>query len=149
MLDNSNEKVIWKIYIKGNFFAKQIFTAFHIVSATKRRRDTEMLSCVLATLRLEYQFLANLVLIIKIISLNLNLDQAWVRYAEFNCDVNFFCFGPEIPFLEKFGLKIQNCLKWNLVLRLIWICRIHWMHWMHAEYVYSLFSFSSVSPLFG
>ena len=42
------------------------------------------------------------------------------------CDVNFFCFGPEIPFLGKFVLKIQSCLKWNLVLRLIWICRIHW-----------------------
>ena len=25
--------------------------------------------------------------------------------------MNFFYFGPEIPFLEKVGLKIQNCLK--------------------------------------
>ena len=37
--------------------------------------------------------------------------QAQVVYAEFNCEVKFFCFGPKIPFLEKFGLKIQNCLK--------------------------------------
>ena len=71
---------------------------------------------------LEYQFWANFV--------------QEIRYAEFNCDVSFFGFGPEITFLEKFSLKIQNCLKWNLVLRLIWICRIYWMHWMHAEYAY-------------
>ena len=44
----------------------------------------------------------------------------------------------------KFGFP----LKLNFVLRLIWICRIHWMHWMYAEYAYSLFSFSSGSILF-
>ena len=46
-----------------------------------------------------------------------------------------FYFGLETPFLEKFDLKIQNCLKWNLMVsvRIIWKCRIHW--WC------SLFSF--------
>ena len=36
----------------------------------------------------------------------------------------FSCFRPKIPFMGEFGLKIQNCLKWNLVPRPI--CRIWW-----------------------
>ena len=39
----------------------------------------------------------------------------------------FFCFRPEIPFLDKFAPKQQNCqFKLNLVTRLIQICRIQW-----------------------
>ena len=32
------------------------------------------------------------------------------KYAEFNGDVHFFCFGPKIPFLDKFGPKTPNYL---------------------------------------
>ena len=31
------------------------------------------------------------------------------EYAEFNGDVHFFCFGPEILFLGKFDPNDQNC----------------------------------------
>ena len=33
----------------------------------------------------------------------------WFEYAELNGDVHLFRFGPEIPFLGKFGLKCHNC----------------------------------------
>ena len=32
-----------------------------------------------------------------------------MEYAEFNGDVHFFCFEPEISFWEKFDPKNQNC----------------------------------------
>ena len=32
-----------------------------------------------------------------------------VLTPEFNGNVHFFCFQPEIPFLGKFGPKNQNC----------------------------------------
>ena len=39
----------------------------------------------------------------------------------------FFCFGPEIPFLGKYGPLIQNCqFKLKFVPRLIRICGIQW-----------------------
>ena len=55
---------------------------------------------------LEFQFWANLVQKVKIVSLILNLEPSLCRI----CMIQFvwFCFGLEIPFLEKFGLKIQN-----------------------------------------
>ena len=132
MVDYFNENIIWKIYVKGKFFAKY-FTAFLIVSVTRIRRDTEML-CLLATLWislivsndhghmqkcnfLEFQFWANLVQKFKIVQFNLKFG---TKPKPNKCDsiyVNFFCFGLEIPFLEKFGLKIQNCLKWSLIHR--------------------------------
>ena len=49
----------------------------------------------------------------------------YFEFVEFNGDVYFFC--SKIPFLDKFGLKIQNCfLQLNLVLWLIRICRSQW-----------------------
>ena len=33
----------------------------------------------------------------------------WFEYVEFNGNVHFFCFQPEIPFLGKLGPKSQNC----------------------------------------
>ena len=126
MVNNSNENIIWKIYAKGSFFAKS-FTAFLIVSVTRTRRDTEMLLCLLATLGislisndhghmqkcdfLEFQFLANLVQKNQNCQFNLKFGTKPKLNMHDSIYVNFFCFGLEIPFLEKFGLKIQNCLK--------------------------------------
>ena len=64
------------------------------------------------------------------------------KYAEFNGDVHFFPFRQEIPFLGKFDPKNRIVsLRWNLILRLIRICRIQWSC--------SLFSFSTKNTLFG
>ena len=53
-----------------------------------------------------------------------------------------FCFGPEIPFWKNLVPKFKIVLlKWNLLLRLIWI---NWIHWWCL-----LFSFSTGSTLFG
>ena len=60
----------------------------------------------------------------------------------------FSVLDQKYRFWENLVSKTQSCFRWNSVLRLIWICRIHWMHWMYTEYTYSLFSFSSRSPLF-
>ena len=65
----------------------------------------------------------------------------WFKYAEFNVGVHFCYFRPEEPFLGKFGPKIKIVsLSWNLVPRLIWICRIKW--WC------SLFPFSTGNTFF-
>ena len=49
-------------------------------------------------------------------------------YAEFNGDVNFICVRLKVPFLGNFLDKVLNIkivsLSWNLVVWLIWICRI-------------------------
>ena len=37
----------------------------------------------------------------------ITLGKYILEYAEFNGDVQFFCFWPEIHFLRKFGPKIQ------------------------------------------
>ena len=119
----------------------------------------------------KYPFWANLVKRIKIVNLTWNLEpRLYFVYAEFNGDNHFFCFRRRIPFLRKFGPKIQNCLfkvklgiktisnmqnfiiiftfsvfiekypfwanlfqkvktvslNWNLITRLIRICRIQW-----------------------
>ena len=51
-----------------------------------------------------------------------------LEYAEFNGDVHFFRFQMEISFLVKLIPKFKIVfLKWNLVPRLIWVCRIQWM----------------------
>ena len=31
------------------------------------------------------------------------------EYVEFNDEVHFFCFWPEIPFSGKYGPKNENC----------------------------------------
>ena len=56
--------------------------------------------------------------------------------------MQFFCFGPEIPLLGKFGPKIQNYqFKLKFASRLIRICGIQW--WC------SLYLFSTGNTLFG
>ena len=57
-------------------------------------------------------------------------------------NLRFFCFRPGITFLSKFGPKIKIVSSnWNLVLRLIWICRIQlWC---------SFFLFFTANTLFG
>ena len=50
-----------------------------------------------------------------------------------NGDGHFFHFWLELPFLGKFGPKNQNCKfkRWNLIFRLIRICRIqHGVHFI-------------------
>ena len=45
---------------------------------------------------------------------------AQFEYAEFNDAVNFFCFRPVIPFLDKFGQNCQYChSRSSLTVRLI------------------------------
>ena len=56
-------------------------------------------------------------------------------------EFTFFCFRQDIPFLDKFGPKNQNCLSWNLVPRLIGICTIQWS--------FPFFCFCLVIPVFG
>ena len=52
-----------------------------------------------------------------------------------------FCVRPEIPFLGKFGPKIKIVsLNWNLVPRLMQICRIQWWFWF--------FPFSTMNTFF-
>ena len=79
---------------------------------------------------------------IKIVSFE-TWYHAKFEYAEFNDALHFFCFGPEIPFWSKSGRKKKKIvsLRWNLILRLIWICKIQW--WC------SLFTFSTGNTLFG
>ena len=43
------------------------------------------------------------------VSLTGNLDLVKFKYAEFNVDVYFFHFLPEINFLAKFSPKIKLC----------------------------------------
>ena len=83
-------------------------------------------------------FWANLVQKIKIVSLSWNLVPRLIKYAEFSDDVHFFCFGPEISLLNKFGPKNQNSLSWNLVPRLMWI----------MENTMVMFTFSVLNPTF-
>ena len=73
----------------------------------------------------KYPFLANLVRKIKIVSLSLNLVPRLIRVWRTECRTEF----------------LQNCLKWNSVTRLIWICKIH--KWC------SIFLFSTGNTLFG
>ena len=65
-----------------------------------------------------------------------------------HAQVQFFCSLPEIPFLRKFSQKNKKIKKiksvnvsWNLLCRLIRICRIQW--WC------SLFPFLTGNTLFG
>ena len=63
----------------------------------------------LLVLDLAYPFWANLVQKSKLSVQTEILDRNQFEYAEFNGGVNFSCFKPEIPFLGKFGPKINNC----------------------------------------
>ena len=57
------------------------------------------------------------------------------------CKSAIFCFRLEIPFLGKFGPKIKTfSLNWNLVPRLMQICRIQWWFWF--------FPFSTMNTFF-
>ena len=70
--------------------------------------------------------------------------QWWCSLFLFSSGNNNLAFSPlRFPLIAKrctgdkfeggkFGLKIQNCLKWNLVPRLIRICRIQW--WQYQKY---------------
>ena len=65
----------------------------------------------------------------------------WIcRIMQKICGVHFFCFKPENPFLGESGQKIKN-LSWNLIARLISICRIQW--WC------SLFLFLTINIFLG
>ena len=63
-------------------------------------------------------FWANLVKKIKIVSLSGNLVPRLIDYAEFNVDVHFFSFLPEIPFWanlsKKSKLSVQAKIKVKL-----------------------------------
>ena len=68
---------------------------------------------------------ANLVQNIKIVSSNWNLAPRLIQVWRIQWWCSLFSFSTEEKhFLGKFGPKIQNCLKWDLVPRLIPICRI-------------------------
>ena len=71
-------------------------------------------------------FRANLVQNLKIVSLRLNLVESLIRICRIQNDsVHCFRFRPEMPFLGKFGPKIQNYhFKLNLVASLIQIWTI-------------------------
>ena len=68
---------------------------------------------------LKYPSLVNLVQKFKIVNLSGNLVPILIRiciiyldkleYSEFNKEVHFFCFQPEILYLDKFGPKSENC----------------------------------------
>ena len=53
----------------------------------------------------------------------------YVEYAKLSGAVDVLCFWWEIPFLGKYGQKIKVvCFSWNLIARLIWICRNQWQY---------------------
>ena len=62
-----------------------------------------------------YSFWANLVQKIKIVSLSLNLVPRLIRICRIHGHVHFFSLRLGIPFLGKFGSKIQDFLDGNLV----------------------------------
>ena len=124
MVDNFNENIIWKIYDKDKFFAKY-FTAFLIVSMTRMRRDTEMLLLSVGHLGNKFNIVSNdhawthakvqffgIPVLSKfgLKNQNFQFNLIFGIKPKLNMHdliyVNFFCFGLEIPFLEKFGLKI-------------------------------------------
>ena len=41
------------------------------------------------------------------------LGKRTLEYTEFNGAAHLFCFRPEMPFLEKFGPKIQKTVSFN------------------------------------
>ena len=49
--------------------------------------------------------------------------------------VMFICHAKDekYSFFEKFGPKNQNCLRWNLVIRLIRIC---WIRWWCSDFLF-------------
>ena len=64
------------------------------------------------------------------------------KHAEFNGDVHFFCFRPEMPFLGKLGPKNQNCqceLKFSTYTNLN----------MQIQWWSSIFLFSTENTFFG
>ena len=80
-----------------------------------------------SVLDLEYQFWANLVQNVKIVSLNWNLVLILIQICRVQEWIYFSCFQQEISFLNKLGPKNQNChFKLNLVLRIIRVSRIQY-----------------------
>ena len=74
----------------------------------------------------EYPFWANLVQ-----KLNLSASAGiWylyeIEYTECTGDIFLFCFLTENTLFGKFGPKIQNCSKSNLIFRLIRTCKTKW-----------------------
>ena len=63
-----------------------------------------------STLGRRYPFWANLVQQIIIFLIGWSFIPGLIKIVEFGDDVYFVCLGPEIPFLGKFGPKIQNYL---------------------------------------
>ena len=75
---------------------------------------------ILSILDWKKLFWANLIQKIKIVRLSWNL--LMFNSSQFNGDVHFLCFQPEISCLGKFVLKIKTLsLILNLVPRLIWM----------------------------
>ena len=71
----------------------------------------------------EHHFFGNMVLNVRIISLNWNLVPRLIQICRVQRWSSLYCFQWKIPFLHKFGPKSQNCqfkLKFRryLVLRL-------------------------------
>ena len=92
----------------------------------------------------KYTFSAYLVQKIKIVSLSWNLVPRLILTYRIQWMVMlpFFRLQLEIPFLDKFSPKLQNCLFiWKLVLRHIRICRIQWcsLFLLLTKYIYPFF----------
>ena len=72
-------------------------------------------------------FWSNLVQKLKIVSLSWYLVPRLIQICRIQKWIYFFCFQPEIPFLDKFGTNNKNYqFSWNSVLRLIRVWKIQW-----------------------
>ena len=74
----------------------------------------------------KYPCLVNLVKNFNIICVSLNVVIWYFEYVECDGEIRLFCFRPGIPCLGNSDPELKNCLKWNLVLRIIWIFEIRW-----------------------
>ena len=84
-----------------------------------------MVLLIFPLLKWQYASWASLVQTIKIACFSWNLVSSLFKYAEFDGNVHFFYFKPDVPFLGIFVLRNQNCLlKLNCGTRLNLIRRL-------------------------
>ena len=112
----------WKYPLWANLvqIIKIVSSSWNLIHKINSNIQNSVMVFTFSIFDQKYPFRVNLVQKIKIASLSWNFVPRLIQISRIQCDVHFFCFQSEIPFLGRFGPENQKRqLKWKSVQILI------------------------------
>ena len=112
----------WKYPLWANLvqIIKIVSSSWNLVHKINSNIQNSVMVFTFSIFDQKYPFWVNLVQKIKIASLSWNFVPRLIQISRIQCDVHFFCFQSEIPFLGRFGpenqkrqLKVKVCANSN------------------------------------